>query len=322
MNETSAINYQKKRKWIRRKDHVENFLISSLPVIGFILFGALPMLLSLVMCFFDMRDTDFSRATFIGFQNFQNLLDYNVYGKDILYTLLTTGMFTFTVPIGLAIAVFIAYQLNKIKFARRFFRSVFFIPTVCSVSIVAIVFKMFYDEKSGVFNQWLTSLNFESVSWLTGSPVLFSACMVLVSVWSGLGYATVLLQAAFAGVDESYSEAAMIDGATQGQIFRKIIFPAITPTLGYLVTMRLIGALQEMNIYYQFGYSTMFTPMWTETLYAWNTTVVYMYNMIFRNSYQFGYGIGSALGWILAIIIFIITRINFKLQEKWVCYDF
>ena len=112
MNETSAINYQKKRKWIRRKDHVENFLISSLPVIGFILFGALPMLLSLVMCFFDMRDTDFSRATFIGFQNFQNLLDYNVYGKDILYTLLTTGMFTFTVPIGLAIAVFIAYQLN------------------------------------------------------------------------------------------------------------------------------------------------------------------------------------------------------------------
>jgi ABC-type methionine transport system permease subunit len=107
--------------------------------------------------------------------------------------------------------------------------------------------------------------------------------MVIVSVWSGLGYATVLLQAAFAGVDESYEEAAKIDGASPTQIFWKITFHAITPTLGYLLTMRLIGALQEMGLYYQFGHGIMGTPMWTDDLYAWNTPVVYLYEMIFNN---------------------------------------
>lgn len=320
VNNKSYIKKQGNR--IKAKDYLENMLISILPVIGFLIFGAFPMVMSLVMSFFDMHDTDFSQATFVGVDNFIKLLDYSVYGKDFLYTFLTVAMFTISVFIGLVIAVFIAYQLHKIKFARRFLRSVFFVPAVCSVSVIAIVFKLFLDKESGVFNQILTSLNFESVPWLVGSPVMFTVSMVIVSVWSGLGYSVVLLQAAFAGVDESYAEAAAIDGATSGQIFRKITFHAITPTLGYLLTMRLIGSLQEMGLYYQFGYGVVGTPMWTDTLYAWNTPGVYLYEMIFKNSYQFGYGIGSAAAWILAIVIFIVTRINFKLQEKWVSYDF
>ncbi len=314
--------YQRKRKFMKAKDGIENFLISSLPVFGFLIFGAFPMVLSLGMSFFEMHDTDFANAIFVGFDNYKNMLDFSVYGKNFLYTFLTVAIFTISVPIGLAIAVFIAYQLNKIKVASRFFRSAFFVPAVCAVTIIVIVFKMLIDEKSGVFNQILTSLNFEPVKWLTGDPVVFSISMVIVSVWSGLGYATVLLQAAFAGVDESYEEAAKIDGASPTQIFWKITFHAITPTLGYLLTMRLIGALQEMGLYYQFGHGIMGTPMWTEDLYAWNTPVVYLYEMIFNNSYQYGYGIGSAAAWILALVIFVVTRINFKLQEKWVSYDF
>ena len=175
--------YQKKRKLMKAKDGIENFLISSLPVFGFLFFGAFPMILSVVMSFFEMHDTDFSRAVFIGFDNYKNMLDFNVYGKNFLYTFLTVGIFMISVPIGLAIAVFIAYQLNKIGFAKRFFRSAFFVPAVCAVTIIVIVFKMFIDEKSGVFNQILTGLNFEPVLWLTGKPVVFSLSMVIVSVF-------------------------------------------------------------------------------------------------------------------------------------------
>ncbi len=307
---------------IKAKEYIGNIIITSLPVIGFLIFGAFPMVMSLAMGFFDMRSPDFSRATFVGFENFAKLLDYKVYGRDFLYTFLTVAIFSVSVFIGLAIAVFIAYQLHKIKFARRLLRSIFFVPAVCSVSVIAIVFKLFLDEKSGVFNQILSFLHFQPVSWLVGSPVMFTVSMIIISVWSGLGHSVVLLQAAFAGVDESYAEAAAIDGATPWQIFKKITFHAITPTIGYLLTMRLIGALQEMGLYYQFGYGVIGTPHWTSTLYAWNTPGVYLYEMIFRNSYKFGYGIGSAAAWILAIVIFIVTRINFKLQEKWVSYDF
>ena len=312
----------KKKNRRKVKNYVENALITALPVVGFLVFGAFPLIISLIMSFFEMHDTDFSQAVFVGLDNFKNMLDFNVHGKDFLYTFLTVGMYTLSVFIGLVIAVFIAYQLNKIKFLRRLFRTVFFIPAVCSVSVVTIVFKIFLDQNSGVFNEILKSLGFEGVPWLVGSPVLFSISMISVSVWSGLGYSVVLLQAAFANVDQSYAEAAAIDGASAGQIFRKVTFHAITPTLGYLLTIRLISALQQMALYYQFGYGMIGTPMWTDSLYAWNTPVVYLYEMVFKNSYKFGYGIGSAAAWILALVIFIVTRINFRLQKKWVSYDF
>lgn len=318
----NSAKYQKKRKLMKFKDGFENFLISSLPFFGFLIFGAFPMVVSLVMSLFDMRDTDFSKAVFVGLKNYKNMLSFNVYGKDFLYTFLTVGIFCLSVPIGLAIPLFIAYQLNKIQFAKRFFRSVFFVPAVCAVTIIVIVFKMFVDEYTGVFNQILTDLHFAPVKWITGTPATFGISMIIVSIWSGLGYATVLLQAAFAGVDESYEEAAKIDGASSTQIFWKITFPAITPTLGYLVTMRLIDSLQQMSLYYQFGFGIASPPEWTKGLYAYNTPVVYIYRMIFVNSFQYGYGIGSAAAWILAAVIFVVTRINFKLQEKWVSYDF
>ena len=144
------------------------------------------------------------------------MLDFNVYGENFLYTFVTVGIFMISVPIGLAIPVFIAYQLNKIQFAKHFFRSVFFVPAVCAVTIIVIVFKMFIDENTGVFNEILTSLHFLPVKWLTGTPGTFGISMIIVSVWSGLGYATVLLQAAFAGVDESYEEAAKIRDEIKG----------------------------------------------------------------------------------------------------------
>lgn len=319
-NDVKKRNNKKNRHKMR--SNIENVLITALPVVGFLVFGAFPMVMSLIMSFFEMHDTDFSQAVFVGFQNFIDMLDYSVHGENFLYTFLTVAIYLLNVFIGLAIAVFIAYQLNKIKFLRRLCRTIFFIPVVCSVSVVTIVFKLFLDQNSGVFNQILNSLGFESVPWLVGAPVLFSISMIIVSVWSGLGYAVVLLQAAFANVDDSYAEAAAIDGASSTKIFWKITFHAITPTLGYLLTMRLIGSLQQMGLYYQFGYGLIGTPKWTESLYAWNTPVVYLYEMVFRNSYKFGYGIGSAAAWILALVIFIITRINFKLQEKWVSYDF
>jgi multiple sugar transport system permease protein len=170
----NSAKYQKKRKLMKFKDGLENFLISSLPVFGFLIFGAFPMVLSLVMSFFEMHDTDFSNAVFIGLDNYKNMLNFNVYGKDFLYTFLTAGIFMISVPIGLAIPIFIAYQLNKIQFAKHFFRSVFFVPAVCAVTIIVIVFKMFIDENSGVFNQILTGLHFEPVKWLTGNPL--NAC--------------------------------------------------------------------------------------------------------------------------------------------------
>ena len=319
-----AVDEAKRGKRIKRKDYIENALITALPVLGFFIFGAFPMVMSLIMSFFDMKDPEFVNATFVGINNFKDMLTFDIHGRDFLLTFLTVGMYTINVFVGLVIAVYIAYQLNKIHVMSHLLRTIFFVPAVCSVSVVTIVFKMFLNEYSGVFNQVLTTFGFESVKWLTSSPALFNISMIIVAVWSGIGYAVVLLQAAFASVDKSYAEAASIDGATAGQIFRKITFHAITPTLGYLLTMRLIGSLQQMGNYYQFGHGILNTQQWPDTdLYIWETPVVYLYEMAFGGGqWKYGYGIASAAAWILALVIFIVTRINFKLQEKWVSYDF
>ena len=332
---TTAAEAQTKKKPDGRKikGNIVNALITMLPVVGFFVFGAFPMVASLVMSFFKITDPDVfgvnteEKPEFVGFQNFIDMLDYNKIGQSFLYSFASVGLYVLNVFIGLVIAVFVAYQLNKITFLRRLFRTIFFIPVVCSVSVVTIVFKMFLDANTGVFNTVLTTLHFEPVRWITSSPVLFNVSMILVSVWSGLGYAVVLLQAAFASVDESYAEAAAIDGANSWQIFWKITFHAITPTLGYLLTMRLIAAMQQMGLYFQFGHSALNTAEWlregNNVFYAWETPVVYIYEMAFGNKLTtHGFGMASAAAWILALIIFIITRINLKLQEKWVSYDF
>lgn len=316
---------KKIRRRLKAKDYTENILISILPVIGFFIFGAFPMVMSLIMSFFEMKDPDFVQATFVGLENYKTMFSFGVggHGRDLLYTFSNIAIYTLNVFIGLAIAIYVSYQLNKIYVFRRLLRTIFFIPTVCSITVVTIVFKMFLGEYSGVFNQVLASLGFESVAWLTGSPLLFNISMIIVSVWSGLGYGIVLLQAAFAGVDESYAEAAAIDGATAGQIFWKITFHAITPTLGYLLTMRLIGSLQQMGTYYQFGNGVIGIQQWPDSaLYTFNTPVTYIYSMFHDWANSYGFGIASATAWILAVVIFIITRINFRLQEKWVSYDF
>ena len=69
----NSLEYQKKKRRMKFKDQMENFLISALPVFGFLIFGAFPMVLSLVMSFYEMHDTDFANAVFVGFDNYINI---------------------------------------------------------------------------------------------------------------------------------------------------------------------------------------------------------------------------------------------------------
>ena len=126
-----------------------------------------------------------------------------------------------------------------------------------------------------------------------------------------------------ANVDESYYEAARIDGASKFQIFWKITWPAISPTTGYLITMKIIWALQAMAETYILVGPNAIVPTWGGSdAYVSDLVVKHIYNMAFMSPYQYGYGLAAAAGWILAIIVFIITRINMKSQKRWVNYDF
>ena len=313
---------KKTSKKRRTKDQIENTLMAVGPLVGFLLFGAVPLVLATIVSLTELHTTNLADMEFIGFDNYKTILTngdnrtYASYLSTIFYTILS-------VPASLAIALYIANLLNKLSKGRRFFSTIMFIPYVCSTVVVSLVFKIFFREDGGVFNAILTALGFEPVGWLTSTAVTFMVSTAIMTVWHGLGFGIVMFSAALGSIDEGYYEAARIDGATKFQMFWKITWPAISPTTGYLITMRLIAGLQAMEQTMLLVSSNQIVPTWFGSdAYVSDLVVKHIYNMAFESSYQYGYGLAAAAGWILAIIVFIITRINLKTQERWVNYDF
>ncbi len=306
---------------LKDRGQTGGFLAGSIPLIGFSLFALIPLALSLVVAFSELHSPKLSEMVPVGFANFIRVLTnadqatYASYWSTLLYAL--------NAPICIAISLWIAYLINRSKIGKTFFRSVFFIPYVCSSVVISLTFKnMLYRTEGGVLNDLLDKLGFAPVEWLTSSPGLFMVCTVIMTVWAGLGWCIVLFQAALANVDQSYYEAAKIDGASDAQMFWKITWKAISPTTAYLLTMKLIWAFQSMAEMHLLH--SQFVPTWEFGEGAWvsDTVVKHIYNMMFDKVYSEGYGMAAAAGWVLAIIILIITRINMRVQKRWVSYDF
>ena len=308
---------------LKRRDEMGSRLAASIPLIGFAIFGAIPLILASVVSFHELHSTNLSEMEFVGFENFLTILTNGDQGRTYA-SYLSTVIYALNAPICIALALYIANLVNKTKIGQRFFRSAFFIPYVCSTIVIGLTFKILYNQEAGVLNAILSFFGFAKVGWLTDSPMTFMVSTIIMTVWQGLGFCIVLFQAALANVDQSYYEAARIDGASDFQMFWKITWPAISPTTAYLVTMKIIWALQAMTEpYILAGGSNTIVPTWGDSG-AWVSDLVvkHIYNMVFVNGYQYGYGIAAAAAWILAIIVFIVTRINMKAQKRWVSYDF
>ena len=309
----------------KQNDGAGGFISAGIPLVGFAIFSLIPLLLSLVISLTELHNADLSQMEFVGFENYITILtnaDNHTYASY-----LSTLVYTLNVPICIGISLYIAYLLNNTKMGQKFFRSVFFIPYICSSVVIALMFKTMYNEYAGVLNAMLEKLGFDGIGWLTDSAGTFMGSAIFMCVWSGIGWCVVLYMAALSNVDASYYEAAKIDGASSFQIFWKITWPAVTPTTAYLITIKLIKAFQAMAETHLLSadMASGSVPKWEffeNSAWVSDLVVKHIYNMLFVKPYQYGYGVAAAAGWILAIIVFIITRVNLKLQERWVSHDF
>ena len=132
----------------------------------------------------------------------------------------------------------------------------------------------------------------------------------IMSIWQAMGYDMILLTAGLKAIDETYYEAAMIDGANGWKTFWKITLPMLTPTLFFLVVTHCISYVQMFDAAY----------ILTEGGPGKATTTVVM--QIYNTAFQyFRMGEASSYAWVLFAFVFIVTIIQFKLQNKWVNYD-
>jgi len=294
----------------QKKENITGWLMIGLPIIGFILFELMPMIVSGVLSFMELRTYNLTDAKWVGFSNFIEIFNDPYFYKSLLNTLYYCVSVIISLILGLIIAVLLS---GKIK-GKRFYRTIYFIPYVCSVVAVSYMWQLMYEPNYGILNSLFTKIGLEKVLWLR-DPKWFMPSVIIMQVWCGTGFYIILYQAAISKVKKELYEAAEIEGANGIQKFFHVTFPLISPTTFYLLVVGTIGGLQA------FAQIQVLANGGVGPDYSGLTVVYYIYIKAFERITTEGMGIASAASWITAILIMGITFINFKIQKYWVNYD-
>lgn len=318
----------------------QGWLMLSPNILGFVIFFAGPLLLSFYLSF--TNDTIGNVPEVIWFENYADLIalefkpfgdatfaqdvlsfgfselttinwlgtQYVIGAQDVLFwrSLGNTLLFCLMlVPLSTIPAIGLALILNSDLPGMKFFRAVYFLPSVAAVVGTALIWRWLYDPTIGFINYALTQINpgGERILWLSDPNVVLISIVLLAS-WQVVGFNTVLFLAGLQGIPNVLYEAAMIDGANNVQRFRFVTFPLLGPTTFFVVITTVIQGLQVFNEPY-----TLFParPIPTNA----TTSVYYMYTQGFLES-QFGYA--SAVAWVLFLVIFLITLVQFRVQQS------
>lgn len=307
----TAVNTGRSRKI---KEYLSCYLMCGLPIIGFLVFSLVPLVISLYLSFTQLYTLNFTSATFIGLENFATLFTDPLFGKAIVNTLYAM----ISIPLSMVLGLLIAQVLTRKSLkGKKFFRTLFFIPYVCSTVAVTLVFKLMFDAEFGIINDMFqTKISFFlDERW-------FMPVMILLTTWTGTGYYIILFQAALTSVNPALFDAAEIDGAGPIRRFFAITVPTVSPTTFYLLVMGVIGGLQSFT-----WFQIICDPI-ASSGYGWGpndsgiTIVYYVYNKAFATSTgAVQGGVAAAAAWVLAFGILLLTVLNFKLSKYWVHYD-
>jgi multiple sugar transport system permease protein len=294
-------------KHSRKKENRAGYIFVMPALIVFLVLVAFPFFFSIFLAFTQWNFlSGFKGIRMIGLDNFTMLLKDRRFRQAILNTFIYSAA---TVPVSIILSLVLAYLLNGKTYGKNILRLCFFIPYISSVVALAAVFKFLFRD-DGIVNNVLVNLHFISapLKWFS-DPKLSRWPIIFLMIWTAVGYEVIIYIAALQNVSRSLYEAAQIDGGNAFQIFRSITVPLISPTTFYLVVVRLIATFKvftSINIMTMGTAASMNTSMVTE-----------IYSQAF-SGYKFGYASAEAL--VLFLIIFIITRLNFLLQKKWVNY--
>ena len=293
----------------KKKENFIGTLMAVTPFIGYLIFGMLPMLISLIISFCEMRSFNIWNAKFIGFDNYVYLFSRKWVYKAIWNTI----YYSFSVPINVTMSLFLANLLSKPLKGKSLPRVILYLPSVCSSVGVTLMWQWIFSEY-GVINTILSKgFGLEKIPFMT-SPQWFMPVCIFISIWMR-GTNIMQLQGALANVNKSLVEAAKLDGASKSRIFFHVTLPAISPTLFYVIVMWYIAAFQEMAIMNLIANSDVGPD------FAAMTLTNYIYRMAFTQTNIEGFGPASALSWVTCIFILIFSRILFKLGDKFITYD-
>ncbi len=220
--------------------------------------------------------------------------------------LVFVGIFTLQTAAG----ILIAYSLYRMIKGQRFFRTVTFLPVIFSLVIVGYMWQALLDPFYGPVNNIFHSIGLDSLArtWL-GSTSTALPTLVFINLWRWVGFPAIIFLSGFNAINQEYLEAARIDGASEGQIFRKVMFPLLAPSMTIVAILTFIGAFEWFDLPYVLGGSSGGPAGATDTL------ALMFYRLSFGSvdSGANEIGIGSALG----VLIFSIVGVGAAFGSKY-----
>ena len=305
--------FSKKQNRLQAKENFAGYAFVAPALVCFILFMAFPFFLTLILSFFDFNFLKVKKlahiAKYMKFCGFDNFVEMTK-DRRFIQSIINTAVYTITtVPASIVIGLALAYVMHDNIHCKKLLRLAFFIPYISSIVALGAVFKFLFRE-DGIVNIVLSALNLisEPIKWSV-DPAVSKIPIILLSIWSALGYVLIIYMAAMENVPRTLYEAATIDGASTFTQFMKITVPLISPTTFYLIIVRMIAVFKIFSSVNVFTMGSSITS---------NTSIVQeIYSSAF-GSYTHGYA--SAQSVVLLGIILIITAIQFWGQKKWVHY--
>lgn len=284
--------------------------------VGFVLY---PMCLCVYTSFFKSTLGN-NEDVFIGLDNYRKMMwerhvasDGTVtYGDPVFWKALknTIVIVVVSVPVTCVFSLWVASVISKMHVAATsIMRCIFYLPVVTGSVAVTVVWKWMYNNYYGIFNYVLGENGLgvieKNINWL-GDEKTALWCIILILLTTSVGQPIVLYVSALDNVDKSLVEAAEVDGATQMQAFWKIKWPQMMPTTLYILVITTINSFQC------FALIQLLTSGGPN-----NSTMTIMYYIYYNAFKLYDYGYGNAMGVILAIIIAILSAVQFKAgQEK------
>ncbi len=285
-------NKAKRKKYVaHHQKSAYLFLLPSMLILSVFVF--IPLIASFVISITDMN-IFMKDVNFIGFKNFIRLFtDSRV--SNATFNSLYFSLLEVPLQIGLALLLTVCLAKNN-KFCKLL-RSVYYLPFVCSMTAIGIVWSMLLDPNMGLFAYWLKQVGFETIAFLK-DPKWAMPTVIAVTAWKGFGYTLTLLAAAVLNIPQSLYEAAEMDGAGSFQQFIHITIPGIWSTISFCIVTSTIGAMQMFDQAYVM---TQGGP-----LNKTETVVQYIYDRGFQTApYDLGYA--SAISVYLFVIVAVIT---------------
>ena len=285
--------WKQPRKWMAGP------LFASPAILLIIVFSIISIVVSLYISFLDY-DVISEHTPFVGFANYEEVLN-----SDIFWIALkNTATYVAGVVPGITIGGFVlALVGHKVKRGRTLFRTVYFLPSITPMVVLALVWMWLYAPK-GMINQLLSIIGIDGPNWLFDRTWALPS-VIIMSTWQSVGYYVVIYLAGLADIPQDFYDAAKVDGANWFQEILHVTLPLLRNVTQFVLVTLAIAAFQ------------VFTQVYIMTNGGPGGATTTLQFLIYRNGFEyFRMGYASAISWLLFVVVFVLVMLQMRINRS------